>query len=95
MVETVRLNVGGRRFEVSRAMIDEHSETMLGRLVSDTWNEDPGQEELFIDRDGDLFAHVLNYLRYGSIELPITVARSMFEREIDYYGIISPDESKM
>ncbi|KAL9184500.1 hypothetical protein ACHAXT_012470 [Thalassiosira profunda] len=90
MVETVTFNVGGRRFEVSRALIDEH----LGGFVLDPWNEDPGNE-VFIDRDGDLFAHVLNYLRYGSIELPITVPRAMFDREIDYYGINSPDEGKI
>ncbi|KAL7542894.1 hypothetical protein ACHAXR_012195 [Thalassiosira sp. AJA248-18] len=85
---TVKFNVGGKQFEASRALIDAHSDTMLGRLVSDTWNEDPGKA-VFIDRDGDIFAHILNYLRYGSIELPITLPRSMFDRELDYYGITS------
>ncbi|KAL7525605.1 hypothetical protein ACHAXR_001076 [Thalassiosira sp. AJA248-18] len=83
---TVKFNVGGKHFEVSRALIDAYSDTMLGRLVSDTWNEDPGKA-VFIDRDGDIFAHILNYLRYGSIELPTTLPRSMFDRELDYYGI--------
>ena len=64
MVDTVKFNVGGRHFEVSRALIDAHSDTMLGRLVSETWNEDQGKD-VFIDRDGELFAHILNYLRYG------------------------------
>ncbi|KAL7548999.1 hypothetical protein ACHAWF_012264, partial [Thalassiosira exigua] len=72
MAATVKLNVGGKHFEVSRALIDENSETMLGRLVSDAWNNDP-DKPVFIDRDGDIFAHILNYLRYGSIELPIIV----------------------
>ncbi|KAL7531970.1 hypothetical protein ACHAXR_004344 [Thalassiosira sp. AJA248-18] len=85
---TVKFNVGGKHFEVSRALIDAHSDTMLGRLVSDIWNEDPGKA-VFIDRDGDIFAHILNYLRYGSIELPTTLPRSMFDRELDYYGIAS------
>jgi hypothetical protein len=62
--ETVKFNVGGRNFEVSRAIIDSHSESMLGKLVSDTWYEDP-DKAVFIDRDGDIFAQVLNYLRYG------------------------------
>ena len=44
-------------------------------------------EPLFIDRDGDLFAHILNYLRYGSIELPESIPKAMFNRELDYYGI--------
>ena len=62
--DTIKFNVGGRHFEVSRDLIDTHSETMLGKLVSGAWQEDP-EEVVFIDRDGDIFAHVLNYLRYG------------------------------
>jgi hypothetical protein len=42
---------------------------------------------MFIDRDGHLFAQVLNFLRYGSIELPIVTPEAMFLRELDYYGI--------
>ena len=64
MVDTAKFNVGGRHFEVSRALVDEHSDTMLGKLVSDTWNEDPGKI-VFVDRSGDIFAQVLEYLRYG------------------------------
>jgi len=80
--KTVKFNVGGKHFEVSRALIDRHSDTMLGKLVSDAWQEDP-EETVFIDRDGDIFACVLNYLRYGSIDLPVTVPKSMFDREIN------------
>ena len=61
---TIKFNVGGRPFEVSRDLMEEHSETMLGKLVSEAWQADP-EEPVFIDRDGDIFAHVLNYLRYG------------------------------
>ena len=61
---TVKFNVGGKNFEVSRALIDEHADYFLRRLVPDTWNEDPSKV-VCIDRDGDIFAHILNYLRYG------------------------------
>ena len=62
---TIKFNVGGKHFEVSRDLMEAHSETkMLGKLVSETWQQDP-EETVFIDRDGDIFAHVLNYLRYG------------------------------
>ena len=61
----VKFNVGGKHFEVSRALIDEqNSDTMLGRLVSDTWSNDPSKP-VFIDRNGDIFSHLLDYLRYG------------------------------
>jgi hypothetical protein len=62
--ETVKFHVGGRHFEVSRALIVSHSKMVLGLLVSDNWNDDQ-DKAVFIDRDGDIFAHVLNYLRYG------------------------------
>jgi hypothetical protein len=61
--ETVKFNVGWRHFEVSRA-IDNHLDTVLGKLVSDTWQDDP-DKAVFVDRDGDIFAQILNYLRYG------------------------------
>ena len=61
---TIKFNVGGKHFEVSRDLVEAHSETMLGKLISETWQQDP-EDTVFIDRDGDIFAHVLNYLRYG------------------------------
>ncbi|KAL7550700.1 hypothetical protein ACHAWF_013920 [Thalassiosira exigua] len=59
---------------------------MIGRLVLEAWQEDP-KETVFIDRNGDTFAYVLDYLRYGSINLPITIPKTTFDRDIDYYGI--------
>ena len=56
---TIKFNVGGRPFEVSRDLMEKHSETMLGKLVSEAWQADPEDEPVFIDRDGDIFAHVL------------------------------------
>ncbi|KAL7529259.1 hypothetical protein ACHAXR_004829 [Thalassiosira sp. AJA248-18] len=87
-ISTIKFNVGGRHFEVSRALVDQHPDAMLGKLVSDAWQEDP-EETVFIDRNGDTFAYVLDYLRYGSIDLPGKVPKSMFDRELDFYGINS------
>eukprot|EP00956_Cyclotella_meneghiniana_P011980 scaffold16929_cov44-Cyclotella_meneghiniana.AAC.3 len=90
MVETVKFNVGGKMFEVSRALIDQHPNTMLSTMISENWETDT-DEPLFIDRDGDIFSHVMNYCRYGSIDLPASIPKSMFQRELDYYGITSKD----
>ncbi|KAL7532015.1 hypothetical protein ACHAWF_003987 [Thalassiosira exigua] len=51
--ETVKFNVGGKPFETSRSLIDQHEGTMLARLVSDTWQEDP-QKDMFM-RDLDFY----------------------------------------
>ena len=64
MADTVTFDVGGKIHKVSRNLLDEHSDSMLSKLVSDAWDKNP-VEAVFIDRDGDFFAHVLNYLRYG------------------------------
>ena len=83
---TARLNVGGFHFEVSRSLIVQHDSSMLARLVSDTWQADP-EAIIFIDRDGETFRHCLDFLRYGRVSLPLTVARDAFLRDMDYYGI--------
>ena len=88
---TVKLNVGGKLYETSRSFIKQNEGSMLARLVSNTWHGDPS-EPIFIDRDGDTFAHVLNHLRYGSIELPNGIPESMFRRELDYYGVASIED---
>ena len=61
---TVKFNVGGRHFEVGRDLVDKYSDSVLATLVSDTWQEDP-EETVFIDRNGDTFAYVLDSMRYG------------------------------
>ena len=44
--------------------VDKYSDSVLATLVSDTWQEDP-EETVFIDRNGDTFAYVLDFMRYG------------------------------
>ncbi|KAL7524173.1 LOW QUALITY PROTEIN: hypothetical protein ACHAWF_000844 [Thalassiosira exigua] len=58
---TVKFNVGGRFFEVSRSLIDPHSDTMIERLVLARRSKG----DCVIDWNGDTFAYVLDYLRYG------------------------------
>lgn len=88
--ESVRLDVGGRTFKVSRSLINQHDTTMLARLVSDTWQSVKDSEKssnLFIDRDGDRFAYVLDFLRYGRVTLPCHIPRELFLLDLDFFGI--------
>jgi len=94
---TVQFDVGGTLFKTSQSVFrrvkQQHDEcTMLERLVSETWLLDP-TIPIFIDRSPVLFGYVLDYLRYGSITLPITVSKEMFVRDLDYYGIFPIDGS--
>ena len=60
LVATVKFNVGGQgtlKYRVLSSM--RILTTMLGRLVSDTWNDDPSNP-MFIHRNGDIFPYVLD-----------------------------------
>jgi len=66
-------------------------------MVSDTWlgcsqggdNDDQKKDlPIFVDRDGDRFRYVLDYMRDGQkVNLPIlTVAKEGFLKDLEYYG---------
>ena len=84
--ETVTFDVGGKMYKVSRSLLGQHPETVLAKLVDDKWLDDPSKA-VFIDRNGIVFEYVLDYLRYGSVELPPNIMMSTVTRELDYYGI--------
>jgi hypothetical protein len=55
-------NVGGIKHQTTKLTINSQSDSVLGRLISEEWNNQ--NKELFIDRDGTHFRHILNYFRY-------------------------------
>lgn len=90
--QTVKFDVSGRVFKVSRGLIDQQPGSVLGRMISETWHRDQ-EEPIFVDRDSDIFAQVLNYLRYGSIVLPSNMPKEMFTRDLGYYGLHHDDDA--
>ncbi len=58
----IKLNVGGKHFETTR-------ETLELSSYFDNWEESK-EDELFIDRDGEIFTHVLRLLRYPEYPYP-------------------------
>eukprot|EP00535_Pseudo-nitzschia_heimii_P006100 CAMPEP_0197185166 /NCGR_PEP_ID=MMETSP1423-20130617/11334_1 /TAXON_ID=476441 /ORGANISM="Pseudo-nitzschia heimii, Strain UNC1101" /LENGTH=177 /DNA_ID=CAMNT_0042636151 /DNA_START=109 /DNA_END=642 /DNA_ORIENTATION=- len=96
--KTVRFNVGGTIYEVSRSLLDRYPDTMLARLASDTWktNGDDENAALFIERDGDRFRYCLDYMRdCGIVNLPLTVSRAAVLLDLEYYGFEAPDSSRI
>jgi len=90
MTTTVRFNVGGKLYEVSRSLIESFPSTMLARMVSETWQDD-SEATLFIDRDGERFRYCLDYMRDGKVSLPLTVSKGAFLQDLDYYGFEDVD----
>lgn len=92
MVEVVRLDVGGTKFKVSRSLIEQYPNTMLARLVSDTWQQHR-DHEVFIDRDGETFRLVLTYMRDHKVYVPMKLAKKTILTELEYFGFEDVDES--
>ena len=97
MAETVHFNVGGTKYEVARSLIQRYPNTMLARMISEEWQNSNGNNtnELFIERDGDRFRYVLDYLRDGKIILPINIPKSSMMEELQYYGIENVNENSL
>jgi len=89
--KTIRFNVGGLIYEVSRSLLAQHPDTMLARMISKEWQpeEGPGKDDcaLFIERDGERFRYCLDYMRNaGSVALPSTISKDEFLKDLTYYG---------
>ena len=100
----VELDVGGRRFSTSVATLRSKENTMLDAMFS-------GRHELstavdgsfFLDRDGELFEHVLQYLRdgvLGVVEQPHGSREDRqllrrLKREFDFFAIELVEEQEV
>ncbi|KAJ1456444.1 hypothetical protein M885DRAFT_564088 [Pelagophyceae sp. CCMP2097] len=97
--DLVKLNVGGARFEASRAVLTKVEDSMLERMFGrcDAMLEaDPLDGSNFIDRDGDLFGTILDFLRGDPPDgprmqrtiraLPEAVQEALVQ-ELNYFGL--------
>lgn len=82
----LNFNVGGKRYEISRSLFESHSECMLAKIVSKQWQQDP-ESEIFIERDGTIFRYVLNCLRDGEVQIPISETKAALVTELEYYNV--------
>ena len=86
--ETVKLNVGGKKYETSWAVIS--SVEKLSTLAYERWVEDP-EDEIFVDRDGIRFRYCLDYFRDGKVVIPRSETKESILNDLEYYGVASPD----
>ena len=89
--ETVKFDVGGTKYRVSRSLIEQYPESVLARMVSDTWQDDP-EKELFVERDGLRFRCVLDYMRDKKVHVPVGVSKAAVLQDLEYFGFTAiPD----
>jgi hypothetical protein len=90
----VDLNVGGHRFETSVQTLRQVPGNIFDAYFSGRYAQDACTDgSIFIDRDGELFAHVLQYMRDGILavvehnELPVVGLLRRLKREFSYFSI--------
>src|SRR5437773_2295196 len=92
----VKLNVGGKVFDTSTETLTRDENSMLARMFSGTRGIGASKDGIgaskdendrfFIDRDGDHFRHILNWLRDES-EPPQDVDPKPLLREARFYQL--------
>ncbi|CAH1232510.1 KCTD21 [Branchiostoma lanceolatum] len=89
--DIVTLDVGGHVYRTTITTLTRYPDSMLGAMFSGdlgTLQDDQGR--YFIDRDGTLFRHVLNFLRTSQLVLPEDFKElPLLEMEADFYQIQS------
>ena len=90
--ETVKFDVGGRKYKVARSLLEAYPTTMLAMSTSILWH-DNADEEVYIERNGDRFAYCLDYLRDKKVTLPLSIPREAVFDDLRYYGVCDIDES--
>jgi BTB/POZ domain-containing adapter for CUL3-mediated RhoA degradation protein len=88
--DAVTLNVGGKFFSTTLRTLCSHPDSTLAQMFSSPMavHRDLRDQTLFIDRNGDVFGLILDYLRTGVLVVPRDpVEYAILRREISYYGL--------
>lgn len=84
-IAEVTFDVGGKIYQVSRTLVEAFPETMLYAPASDRWTNgciDP----IFIDRNGERFQYLLDYMRDNEVHLPWSIPKQALSNDFTYYG---------
>jgi len=88
--EIICLNVGGVKYTTSKHTLTKYPESMLGAMFS---NNMPSQVDkngcYFIDRDGEVFRNILQFLRSGElVKLDNLKEVSLLKCEAEFFQIV-------
>jgi len=91
--DVIKYNVGGIKYQVARSLIRMYPKSLLAKTAFSPWNKDEDHDkEIYIERDGDRFRYVLDYLRDGLVFIPATVAKEAVMLDLNYYGLDYNDD---
>lgn len=85
--EKVVINVSGQRFQTWRSTLRKHPDTLLGNDHLLMCFYDDKRQEYFLDRDPEVFRHVLKYYQVGKLHVSHEDCLDLFYDELKFYGI--------
>ncbi|KAG2193557.1 hypothetical protein INT47_010335 [Mucor saturninus] len=85
----VKINVGGKPFYTKQNTLvqSKYFEVLLANNMDKRIYVGKNSDEIFIDRNGDIFRHVLQYLRLGKIFVKEENTLKKVKIEANYYGL--------
>eukprot|EP01083_Nonionella_stella_P152509 488982_1 len=91
--EPITLNVGGIKYQTALSTLLRFEDSILCKMFEGKFSLKPSKDgTYFIDRDGETFKYILNYLRTGQLMIPETNKKyilSQLRIEADFYQISS------
>ncbi|XP_071487647.1 uncharacterized protein [Diadema antillarum] len=88
--EYIGLNVGGVLYRTCRSTLTRYPNSMLGAMFTSSMTPAARDEHgnYLIDGDGEIFRHILNFLRRGDLCLPEGFRfLDLLQKEADFYQI--------
>lgn len=89
---TITFNISGTLYEISRSLLEQFPNSMLAKCASEQWQKDPPESQIFIERNGVRFQYVLDYMRDGRVDVPVSQTKQSILEELEYFGIDVEDE---
>jgi len=86
----VKLNVGGKIFQTTRQTLSREAGSFLDRLSQedkDLPSEKDGSGCYLVDRDGEYFSVVLNYMRHGKLVVDRGLSEEGVLEEAEFYNL--------
>jgi len=82
----VKLNVGGVRYTTTSATLLQHGDNYFSGLLSGKFSKlEDETGSYFIDRNGNHFAPILEYLRSGEVDIPKEMSRKAVLVEAKFF----------
>ncbi|XP_054770436.2 uncharacterized protein LOC129278254 [Lytechinus pictus] len=87
--EYIGMNVGGKIYQTSWSTLLRYPNTFFDSLFEGSADHPKDEQgNLLLDRDGETFRHILNFLRYGRVVIPEEFDDfHILEREADFLSL--------